>query len=84
MAQFKSRKYPQIEYGDIYFLYRPAVGVGEAHGFKDVRRLYILLKPWGTQIYRLLMVLPAEAGVRRARGFRVLDCDDIARLTLDV
>jgi hypothetical protein len=56
MAQFKSRKYPQIECGDIYFLYRPAVGVGEAHGFKDVRRLYILLKPWGTQIYRLLMV----------------------------
>ena len=58
MAQFKSRKYPQIECGDIYFLYRPAVGVGEAHGFKDVRRLYILLKPWGTQIYRLLMSPP--------------------------
>jgi hypothetical protein len=56
MAQFKSRKYPQIECGDIYFLYRPAVGVDEAHGFKDVRRLYILLKPWGTQIYRLLIV----------------------------
>jgi hypothetical protein len=56
MAQVKSRNYPQIECGDIYFLYRPAVGVGEAHGFKDVRRLYILLKPWGTQIYQLLIV----------------------------
>jgi hypothetical protein len=56
MAQVKSREYPPIECGDIYFLYRPAVGVDEAHGFKDVRRLYILLKPWGTQIYRLLIV----------------------------
>src|SRR4051794_17146148 len=56
MAQVKSRKYPQLECGDIYFLYRPAVGVDEAHGFKDVRRLYILQKPWDTQIYRLLIV----------------------------
>ena len=39
MAQVKSRKYPPIECGDIYFLYRPVVGVDEAHGFKDVRRL---------------------------------------------
>ena len=56
MAQVKSRKYPPIECGDIYFLYRPAVGVDETHGFKDVRRLYILLKPWGTRIYRLLII----------------------------
>ena len=26
MAQIKSRNYPPIECGDIYFLYRPAVG----------------------------------------------------------
>jgi hypothetical protein len=56
MAQVKSREYPQLECGDIYFLYRPAVGVDEAHGFKDVRRLYILLKPSGTDLYRLLIV----------------------------
>src|ERR1700730_17417457 len=56
MAQVKSREYPPIEYGDIYFLYRPAVGVDEAHGFEDVRRLYILLKPSGRHIYRLLIV----------------------------
>jgi hypothetical protein len=56
MAQVKSCEYPPIECDDIYFLYRPAVGVDEAHGFKDVRRLHILLKPWGTQIYRLLIV----------------------------
>ena len=56
MAQVKSHKYPQVECGDIYFLYRPAVGVDEAHGFRDVRRLYILLKPWSTQMYRLLIV----------------------------
>ena len=47
MAQVKSRKYPPIECDDIHFLYRPAVGVDEAHGFKDVRHLYILLKPLG-------------------------------------
>jgi hypothetical protein len=45
-----------LECGDIYFLYRPAVGVDETHGFKDVRRLYILLKPWGTRIYRLIII----------------------------
>jgi hypothetical protein len=56
MAQIKSRKYPPIECGDIYFLYRPAIGVDQAHGFKDVRRLYILQKPWDTNIYRLLIV----------------------------
>ena len=56
MAQVKSRKYPPIECGDIYFLYRPAVGLDEAHAYKDVRRLYILLKPWGTRKYRLLIV----------------------------
>src|ERR1700724_399554 len=73
MAQVKSREYPPIEYGDIYFLYRPVVGVDEAHGFKDVRRLYILLKPWGTQIYRLLMVgrkkLPAPEEHNRFWAF---------------
>jgi len=56
MAQVKSREYPPIEGGDIYFLYRHAVGVDEANGFKDVRRLYILLKPWSRQICRLLIV----------------------------
>ena len=56
MAQVKSREYPQLECGDIYFLYRPAVGVDEVHGFNDVRRLYILLKPSGRHIYRLLIV----------------------------
>jgi hypothetical protein len=56
MAQIKSRKYPPIECGDIYFLYRPAIGVDQAHGFKHVRRLYILQKPWDTNIYRLLIV----------------------------
>jgi hypothetical protein len=56
MAQVKSRQYPQLECGDIYFLYRPAVVVDEAHGFKDVRRLYTLLKPSGNHLYRLLIV----------------------------
>ncbi len=56
MAQVQARKYPALESGDIYFLYRPAVGVEIVRGFRDVRRLYILLKPWRNQIYRLLIV----------------------------
>jgi hypothetical protein len=64
--QVKSRKYPSIECGDIYFLYRPAVGVDEAHGFKDVRRLHILLKPWGTRIYRPIIVAAKVALPRRS------------------
>src|ERR1700730_4297189 len=70
MAQVKSRKYPPIECSDIYFLYRPAVGVDAAHGFEDVRRLYILLKPWRMKIYRLLIV--GRNLKRRTRRIRVL------------
>ena len=45
-----------LERGDIYFLYRPRVGVDEAHGIEDVQRFYILLKPRGRREYRLLIV----------------------------
>jgi hypothetical protein len=66
MAQVKSRKYPPIECGDIYFLHRPAVGVDEAYGFKNVRRLYILLKPWDPRIYRPIIVAAKVALPRRS------------------
>jgi hypothetical protein len=66
MAQVKSRKYPPIECDDIHFLYRPAVGVDEAHGFKDVRHLYILLKPWDPRIYRPIIAAAKVALPRRS------------------
>jgi hypothetical protein len=56
MAQVHSHENPLLERGDIFFLYRPRVGLDEAHGLEDVERLYILLKPWQAQKYRLLVV----------------------------
>jgi hypothetical protein len=56
MSEVVSRQTPLLERGDIFFLYRPRVGLDEAHGLEDVERLYILLSPWRTQKYRLLIV----------------------------
>jgi hypothetical protein len=56
MAQVKSHESPLLERGDIFFLYRPRVGLDEAHGLKDVERLYILLEPWQARKCRLLIV----------------------------
>jgi hypothetical protein len=56
MAEVKSREYPLLERGDIYFLYRPRVDAEEVHSLKDVERLYILLKPQRHRRYRLLIV----------------------------
>ncbi len=56
MATVKSAQTPILERGDIYFLYRPRVGYSAAHGLADVERLYIVLKPWRTHKYRLLIV----------------------------
>jgi hypothetical protein len=56
MASVKSRSNPVIERGDIYFLYRPSVGRGEARGYRDVERLYMLLKPQGRRLYRLIII----------------------------
>jgi hypothetical protein len=68
MAQVQSQKYPLLESGEVYFLYRPAVGVREVHGSSDVRRLYILLNPWSNQMFRLLVVYLAHARIRKSLG----------------
>ena len=39
MADVKVQGNALLEKGDHYFLYRPRVGVEEAHGFQDVERL---------------------------------------------
>jgi hypothetical protein len=56
MARVKSHENPLLERGDIYFLYRPAVEKEEVHGPRDVRRLYIVLKPWRAGLYRLIII----------------------------
>jgi hypothetical protein len=56
MAQVKSHQHPVLERGDIYFLYRPRVETEEAHGLRDVERLFILLKPARAHLYRLIVV----------------------------
>jgi hypothetical protein len=56
MAQVKSTENPLLERGDIYFLYRPRVETDEARGLEDVERFYILLKPWRSGLYRLIIV----------------------------
>jgi hypothetical protein len=56
MAKVEPRKTPVLEQGDIYFLYRPAVDHGRVRDFRDVSRLFILLKPRQRMRYRLIMV----------------------------
>ena len=34
-----------LEYGDIYFFYRPKVGAKEVNGIDDVRRFFMITAP---------------------------------------
>jgi hypothetical protein len=56
MVQVQGHKNPLLERGDLFFLYRPRVGADEAHGLKDVERVYLVLKPWRPRKYRLLII----------------------------
>jgi hypothetical protein len=73
MAEVKSRVNPALETGDIYFLYRPVVDAEEVHGLEDVRRFFIVLKPWRPPRYRLIVVgrkrLPDPREHNRFWGF---------------
>ena len=62
-----------LERGDIFFVFRPVVGEENPSRLTDVQRFFIVLKPDGRQMFRLLVVgrkrLP-EAGVHeRFWGF---------------
>lgn len=61
-----------IERGDVYFLYRPKVGLSRARGPGDVDRAYMILHPYDQATYRLIALgsnrLPGE-GVERAAAF---------------
>jgi len=64
-----------LEYGDIYFAYRPKVEAQIARGFDDVARLYMILSPHVKRSYRLIIIgekhLPAvsSGGDRKSWGF---------------
>lgn len=45
-----------LEAGNIYFCYRPKVEHDEAEGLKEVQRFYVVLKPKGEKVYRMLAV----------------------------
>lgn len=63
-----------IEYGNVYFLFRPKVEQESVCGSADVQRLYVVLSPHGRQWYRLIVIggkrLPAvKDGGERLWGF---------------
>ena len=63
-----------LERGDIYFAYRPRVGLEVAKRFEDVARFYMILSRHGKRSYRLIIIgekrLPAvSGGDRKSWGF---------------
>ncbi|MGQ9365284.1 hypothetical protein [Azospirillum sp. ST 5-10] len=73
-----------VERGDIYFVFRPKVEQDAPDGPDDVERFYIVLKPHGRSVFRLMVVgrkhLPEIDGHERTWGF----VDRIARSSRDV
>lgn len=45
-----------LERGEIYFFYRPRVGEEEPRGVEDVQRLYAILSPRDSPVYRRLVI----------------------------
>ena len=62
-----------LERGDIFFLFRPAVDDDHPSRLTDVQRFFIVLKPDGRQVFRLLGVgrkrLPEAVAHERFWGF---------------
>lgn len=62
-----------VEEGDIYFVYRPRVGEGQAAGLEDVQRFYMIMKPHGQARFRVAVLgrkrLPAAGEHERIWGF---------------
>ncbi|WP_303909535.1 hypothetical protein [Thiohalomonas denitrificans] len=45
-----------IEYGNVYFLYRPRIDTEQVESLEDVQRVYLVLSPHGKKRYRLLVM----------------------------
>lgn len=77
-----------LERGDVFWFYRPRVGVEEAHDLDDVQRLFVILKPDGARRYRRLIVgrkrMPDPASHEREWAFVAEVTEDPAELHDDI
>jgi hypothetical protein len=62
-----------VEQGDVFFFYRPRVGLAEAHDLQGVQRFFFVLTPEGKGLYRRIIVgrkrLPDPRGHERIWAF---------------
>jgi hypothetical protein len=62
-----------LEQGDVFFIYRPRVGVEEVRGLDDVQRFFLVLEPEQRGLFRRLVVgrkrLPDVRGHERVWAF---------------
>lgn len=69
-----------LEEGRIYFFYRPRVGRAEIDGVEDVQRLHMVLRPRGTDRFRVLVIgrkrLPAVEEAHERLWALVVDVAD--------
>jgi hypothetical protein len=65
-----------MEWGDIYFAYRPKVEAQVAKGFEDMARLYMILSRRGKPLYRFIIIsekrLPAVSGAGDRKSWGVV------------
>jgi hypothetical protein len=47
-----------VERGDVFFFYRPRVEASEVDDLEDVQRFFLILKPDGRRLYRVIVVGP--------------------------
>jgi hypothetical protein len=77
-----------LERGDIFWFYRPRVGVEEVHDLGDVQRFFFILGPDGTSRYRRLVVgrkrMPDPASHEREWAFVAEVTEDPEELRDDI
>jgi hypothetical protein len=77
-----------LERGDIFWFYRPRVGVDEVRDLDDVQRFFFILGPDGTSHYRRLVVgrkrMPDAASHEREWAFVAEVTDDPEELRDDI
>jgi hypothetical protein len=73
-----------LEQGHLYFVWRPKIDVAEPGGVDDVERFYMILRPEGGKLFRLIVIgrkhLPEVEGHERGWGF----VESIAKTGKDV
>jgi hypothetical protein len=58
----------EMEYGNIYFLYRPQVNESAVDNLDDVRRLHMVLSPRGETKYRSIVIAKKQLPPQNERG----------------